>query len=234
MKTWTTTNGYRIIRVLAGRSNVFMVEGNGKYLLVDTSPGYRWGTLQNRLMKLGIKKIDYLILTHTHFDHSANARRIKETYNAKVIVHKAESAFLESGDNILPVGTNLFSGFIVHLFAKQFISMAKYEPCQPDITVNSDSYTLDQALRVRIIHTPGHTTGSVSVIIDDEIALTGDAMFGIFFRSIYPPFASNTVQMIKSWGKLLNTNARLFLPSHGSANLRSLVEKEFIRHSREI
>jgi hydroxyacylglutathione hydrolase len=232
MKTWTTSNGYKVVRLLAGRSNVFYVEGSGKNILIDTSPGYRWNILEKRLAEHGIKNIDYLILTHTHFDHAANARRIKEKFNAMVIVHKDETNYLASGENILPVGTNPFSRLLVRLLAKQFVAIAKYDQCQPDITVDTITDLKDAGLRLKIIHTPGHTTGSVSVIVDDEIALTGDAMFGIFFRSIYPPFASDTVQMIESWGKLLKTNAKIFLPSHGSANQRSLVESEFKKHSR--
>jgi hydroxyacylglutathione hydrolase len=78
-----------------------------------------------------------------------------------------------------------------------------------------------------IMHTPGHTSGSVSVIVDDEIALVGDAMFGVFKGSVFPPYAENADEMVRSWGKLLGSHCRIFIPSHGTANNRSLVEKEF-------
>ncbi|MBN2843477.1 MAG: hypothetical protein JXM68_10325, partial [Sedimentisphaerales bacterium] len=52
-------------------------------------------------------------------------------------------------------------------------------------------------------------------------------MFGIFPWSVFPPFADNVKQMTDSWGKLLETNCRLFLPGHGTANKRPLVQKEF-------
>jgi hydroxyacylglutathione hydrolase len=77
-----------------------------------------------------------------------------------------------------------------------------------------------------LMHNPGHTGGSMSLIVDDEIAIVGDAMFGVFKWSVFPPFAEDSAQMIKSWGKLLATNCSLFLPSHGSANIRMLVEKD--------
>jgi len=80
-----------------------------------------------------------------------------------------------------------------------------------------------------LLHTPGHTPGSISVIIDNEIAIVGDTMFGVFWWSVYPPFASNPDKLIDSWEKLLETRCRIFLPSHGSANKRSLVEKDFGR-----
>lgn len=71
-----------------------------------------WKTLQKRLSRLGIEKIDLLVLTHSHFDHAANAQKIKEKYNARVIIHHDEADYLASGNNILPVGTNPFTKFL--------------------------------------------------------------------------------------------------------------------------
>jgi hydroxyacylglutathione hydrolase len=232
MKSWTTKNGYKITRILAGRSNVFLIEGKGKNILVDTSPGYRLSKLYSNLKEMGISNLDYLILTHTHFDHAANAARIREDFNARVIVHKDEARYLETGENILPRGTNPFSAALVRIFKNQFISIAKYEPCRADLLVDSDFCPDISIPELKIINTPGHTQGSVSIIVDDEVALTGDAMFGIFFRSIFPPFAGNNIELIKSWGKLLETDARVFLPSHGSENKRALVKNEFERYVR--
>jgi hypothetical protein len=41
LKIWHTNSGYSVTCVLAGRSNVFLLSGNGKAILIDTSPGYR-------------------------------------------------------------------------------------------------------------------------------------------------------------------------------------------------
>jgi hydroxyacylglutathione hydrolase len=65
--------------------------------------------------------------------------------------------------------------------------------------------------------------------VDDEIALVGDSMFGIFPGSIFPPLADDTDTMINSWGKLIRTNCRLFIPSHGTANNIDLVKREYNR-----
>jgi hydroxyacylglutathione hydrolase len=227
MRIWTTSSGYEIIQVLAGRSNVFLLLNKEKNILIDTSPKFMWKILQNRLRQLKINKIDYLILTHTHFDHAANSKRIKEKYNAQVIVHKNEAEYLTNGDNIIPQGTNPLSKTLVRLFAKQYSSLAKYEPCQFDLSVDSTFNLHDLGFKAKIMHTPGHTPGSMSVIIDDEVALVGDTMFGVFWWTIYPPFANDTAQMINSWGKLLQTNSKVFIPSHGSANSRSLVEIDY-------
>jgi glyoxylase-like metal-dependent hydrolase (beta-lactamase superfamily II) len=186
-----------------------------------------WKTLQKRLESLKIEKINLLILTHSHFDHAANAAKIKEKYKAQVIIHQSEAQFLVSGDNILPTGTNLITRFMVRNFAKQFRSFALYQPCNFDYTVD-DIYDLSNyGFNAYLIHTPGHTQGSISLIIDNEVALVGDTMFGVFWWTVFPPFASDQNQILNSWDRLLQTKCKIFIPSHGHANSRSLIQKDF-------
>ncbi len=229
MRNWTTSGGNRILQVLTGRTNVFLLRNGKADILVDTGPGFMWGTLQKRLGLLQITKIDLLILTHSHFDHAANAAKIREKYNARVVIHKSETCYLTSGDNILPTGTNPFAKFLVRTFKNKFRTIALYQPCKYDYTVDEIFDLSDFGFNAYVMHTPGHTEGSVSVITDNEIALVGDTMFGVFPRTVFPPFASDPYQLLRSWKKLLETDCRLFIPSHGSANKRALVEKDLLR-----
>lgn len=226
MRSWSTIKGYKIFQVLSGRSNVFLLTNGQVNILVDTSPGFMWKTLQRRLESIGIEHIDYLILTHTHFDHAANAARIKEKYKAQVIVHRDETEYLITGKNILPSGTNSITKFMIRTLAKKFESFATYRPCNFDITFDNVYDLSHLGFKAHLMHTPGHTQGSISLIIDDEVALVGDTMFGVFWWTVFPPFASDHIRMLNSWEELLKTKCRLFIPSHGSANKRSLVEKD--------
>jgi len=114
---------------------------------------------------------------------------------------------------------NVLSPFITPLI--------RYKPCQYDVLVD-DKFELDDfGFNACIIHTPGHTIGSMSVVIDDEVAIVGDTMFGIFSGSAFPPYADDIKEMLTSWGKLLETNCSVFIPGHGSANSRSLVQKDY-------
>ena len=228
MKTWTTTkSGYKIIQILSGRSNVFLLTNGKRNLLIDTSTPGLWNRLQKCLDQSGIRHIDYLILTHAHFDHAGNAGRIKEKYGASVIVQKNEANYLAKGDNIIPKGTTLLTRPMVKILGERLFPRFRYEPCRYDLLVDSMFDLGELGFDAYLLHTPGHTIGSMSVIIDHEIAIVGDTMFGVFKWSVFPPYAEDVRQMIRSWGTLPETNCSLFIPSHGSANSRFLVQKDY-------
>jgi len=234
LKNWTTKSGYVITQILSGRSNVFLLSNGGKNILIDTSVSRLWNKLQKRLELLNIKNIDYLVLTHSHFDHAANANRIKEKFNTKVIIQSTEGEYLSNGENILPNGTTFFTRQIVNVLGKRLIHLFRHEPCQADLMIDSYYDLKEFGEHVYLIHTPGHTIGSMSLIVDDEIAIVGDAMFGVFKWSVFPPYAEDKELMIRSWGKLLETNCYRFIPSHGSSNNRSAVQRDYNKRIRKI
>jgi hydroxyacylglutathione hydrolase len=229
LSNWTTKNGYEIVCVMSGRSNVFLVTDGRLNILVDTSPRFMRGRLVRNLEKAGIHKIDLLILTHTHFDHAGNAAYIQKKFKARVVVHREEQSYIESGINPMIRGTNRFSTLIAWLAQRKRGPVSTYEPCLPDILVDERLDLPEYGIIAYLLYTPGHTPGSISLIVDDEIAIVGDAMVGMFRGSIFPPFAIDEKLLVGSWGKLLQTRCRWFLPSHGSANSRELVERSFTK-----
>jgi hydroxyacylglutathione hydrolase len=227
MNKWETKSGCKIIKILSGRSNVFLLTNGDKNILIDTSPANKWRKLERRLRKHHIDHIEYLILTHSHYDHTGNTSRIKSRFGSQVILHRNEEYYLKTGEIIVPKGTNPVTRFIINYLASKVTDQLKFEPCQPDILVDSDFDLAGFGFNGRIVHTPGHSPGSVSIIIDDELAFVGDTMFGIFWWTVFPPFADDATQMVNSWTVLLATKCSIFLPSHGSSKNRTQLQKEF-------
>lgn len=229
MKTWKTGSGCTITRVLSGRSNVFLLSIGRSAILIDSGIGLMWRLLHRRLLKLGIQHIDYLVLTHSHFDHVNNAKNIVAHFGAKVMIHEAEAGCLAEGKMVMISSSNAFlKRMIKTVSGFSFMNVAG-KPCQHDLTF-SERFDLSRfGFNAYIMHTPGHSPGSASVIVDDEIAIVGDAMFGVVPWSVYPPFLQDERQLVSSWGKLLDTGCRLFLPSHGSGNSRQLLLKNYQR-----
>lgn len=229
-----TKNGLIINKVLSGRSNVYLITNGNENILIDTGIAFSRKRLLKRLGKLGAERIHYMVLTHSHFDHTGNARLIRDKFKPLTIIHKEETKFLQTGSFLYPDGTSFLPRLIIRTFARWFAGFIRFRPCTYDLAAEERFDFNFFGLNIYLLHTPGHTPGSVSVIVDDEIALVGDAMFGVFTGSIFPPYATDVSQMVKSWGKLLNTGCTLFLPSHGSANSRKLVEREYKKWSAKL
>lgn len=233
MKSWTTKNGVKIIRVLSGRSNAYLILKDDKIILADTGKKSSFNTLSKNIafLNLTIKDITLMILTHTHFDHCQSAKKITEISDCQVIVSSAAADSIKNGYTKLPSGTFLTTKLIARLGRLIGKNKFGYEPFQPDIWVNG-SYDLNIGSGViRITETPGHSADSISLIVDNEIAIVGDAMVGIFKNSVFPPYADDISQMINSWGKLLQTDCQTFLPGHGRQIKRDLLQKEYAKYT---
>jgi len=201
--------------------------------LVDTGKSSAYNKLLAGIssLKLNNNQIDFLVLTHTHFDHCQNAAMIKEKYHCKIMVSENDKSVIRQGYTPLPKGTNFFTK-ILSLFGSHILwKSCRYRPFVGDFLLK-DSFDFDKLFSdIRIIKTAGHSPGSISIIIDDEIAIVGDTMFGVFNNSVFPPFADNPDELIKSWNILLNTGCQLFLPGHGGIITRSILQKEYNKYS---
>lgn len=107
--------------------------------------------------------VKYLLMTHGHFDHILGVPHAKKEMDAKSVIHKDDAVCLSDRE------LNLLNPFGVR---------ADYIPSQPDITV-SDGDTVNIGNSVlHVMHTPGHSAGSVCYInYEDRIIFSGDTLF---------------------------------------------------------
>ena len=182
MKTWKTKNGSKIIRILSGRSNAYLILNGNNTILVDTGKKSAFGRLNRRLDKLNIsiKEISTLILTHTHFDHCQSAKKIQEKSGCRIVVSGAAADYIKKGYTRLPNGTFPITKLIYKFGNLIGQNGFGYEPFRPNILINGDFDLNDVKDGIKIIKSPGHSDDSVSILVENEIAIVGDLMFGIF------------------------------------------------------
>jgi len=217
MKKWRTTGGTDIWQVLHGRSNAYLLCRGDRYILVDTGRKKNRRLLCRNLETLGILKASslLLVLTHTHFDHAENAAYLKKKYSAQIAVHEEEADFLGKGSSPLPGGTLPVLRQVAGVVKKLVGPFFDFEAVLPDYRVSGPFDLKDHGFEGSLMSIPGHSRGSMAVIIEDETALVGDGMFGVFKKSIFPPFGDDALLLKKSWFLLFDTGCSLYLPGHG-------------------
>ena len=234
MKIWSTRNGHMVFQVLAGHGNAYLVANGSRYLLVDTGVSRQWPHLLGALDALGLSddSLSALILTHTHYDHVQNAARIKEKFKVPVWVHRSEAGYLPSGESPLPAGSLVITKWFTERMASLPVVRFPFSKLTGDEMVDDRKNLEDIGIQGYVLHTPGHSSGSLSVIVDEEIAIVGDTMWGLFEKALFPPFADDPRQLVQSWQLLLETGCSLFLPGHGSERKLSLVKQQLERFQR--
>jgi glyoxylase-like metal-dependent hydrolase (beta-lactamase superfamily II) len=196
----------------------YLLRGDG-YVLVDAgTPGQIKPFLkQLEEFSLHPDEIDLIVCTHGHMDHIGIARDIKALTGAKLAIHKREREWLESGTSPLPPGTMLLGKLLSYL--GQRIPPITVPPAIPDILIDDDGISLaEYEVPGVVVYTPGHTLGSVSILLEDGSAFVGDLAMSARFMRLTPglPIFAEDLDLVKrSWLKLLDLGAETIYPAHG-------------------
>jgi len=105
------------------------------------------------------RKVDYILLTHCHFDHIAGLTLVKEYTDASVVVHQSEAEWLldPSLNRSIETKSPIVSEW-------------------PDILLQGDELIQCGALTIKAIHTPGHSPGSTCFLLNGKYLFTGDTL----------------------------------------------------------
>jgi glyoxylase-like metal-dependent hydrolase (beta-lactamase superfamily II) len=208
---------YKKIRI--GKTNTYLLQSEySYYALIDSAVSKGGDQLINRLMRLGVtpELLKLIIITHTHYDHTGCLAQLQNWSHAQIICHQNAAENLSAGRSPTPRAANALLGKIISSIEKKNPDLSSYRPVYADITF-TDQYDLSEwGIKGRLIFTPGHTSDSISVILESGIAFVGDTLFNILPCSVTPPFQEDHQSLYDSWQKLISTGARQFLPGHGS------------------
>ena len=139
-------------------TNCYLLEDEAAGALAVIDPGDECRELYSEIDKRG-GKLDYVLLTHGHFDHILGVAELCRRYHPTVCACGFEREVLQKGlYNLTSVHNIRLNSFVVDRFL-----------------VDGDIVELGES-RIRFIHTPGHTAGSGCYIVDEHI-FTGDTIF---------------------------------------------------------
>ena len=147
-------------------ANVYLVEDGEKLILIDTGLPRNDKKITKYIEGLGRKPTDVstIVLTHFHIDHVGSAKKMKELTNAKVAVHELDADYV-AGKKAPPKPKNLMF--------KALSSVFKAAPVEPELLLKDN----DKVGRLIVIHTPGHSEGSISLLdAERKVMFAGDAI----------------------------------------------------------
>ena len=208
-----------IISFKMGVTSCYLIIGK-EIVMVDTGMPNKLKLFKKVLSKNKIdpSRIKLIVLTHSHFDHCGSAGDIRDLTGAKIAIHESERECVEHDKVLIPKGVNFIGKITKPLIFSFKIPFPKFTP---DILLSNDPYPLfEYGIDGQIIHTAGHTIGSLSVILNSGEAIVGCmAHNGLPFRFKpgLPIYAQDIGAIKENWKSLIDNGTRTVYPGHGKA-----------------
>ena len=208
-----------IHRLSLGMCNCYLIKEEGM-ILVDAGFPNKGKKFLKELRELSIKPedISLILLTHGHYDHIGSANEIMRLTGAEVAVNQHEKDWVEQALKPLPPPVG-FMGRMWGVLVKMLASRASFPGTPVELVLADEDFSLESyCINGKVIYTPGHSSGSMSLLLDTGDAFVGDlAMNGLPMRigPGMPIFAEDTDVIKESWRLLLNSGAKWIYSAHG-------------------
>ncbi len=191
---------YKWIELLSGVEpdcNVYLIDGE---LLIDAGTGFHFAEMKSQIEGLcDPKNIKLLVNTHCHFDHTGGNKKFRDWLKLQITIHSADKKALETGN-----------GTMAELFGQQARITTLEKVLRTGSTVNTTNFNFE------VMHTPGHTPGSISLYEKEKkILISGDTLFDSAVGRTDLPGGDHE-QLVESLRGLSKLNVEYLLPGHGS------------------
>ena len=147
---------------------IYLIRFGEKAALIDAGCGGDHDSLVKNISDIlpPDVKIEYLLLTHCHYDHTGGAEAVRNHFGCKIVVHDLDASYLESGDSTV-TAANWYG--------------ARMKPLTIDYKIKdkNQSFQIDTG-ELTAHHCPGHSPGSVVYLteINSNLVLFGQDVHG--------------------------------------------------------
>ncbi|MFF7442085.1 MBL fold metallo-hydrolase [Streptomyces sp. NPDC008122] len=199
--------------------NAYLLLGRRPVIVDAGTPGSA-GTIRDHIVRHGVDPADValIVITHGHIDHFGSAAELHRLTGAPLAGHVADLVPYRSGRVRLPY---LPTGPMGRVMDRNKKLHVRAEPFDPHLLVEGETDLKDFGIEARIMPTPGHTAGSVSVLTDDGDLVAGDLVANSFMglipgRPANPPFHDDPQRNLASLRAMLALNPTALHVGHGT------------------
>lgn len=199
-------------------SNAYLVVGE-RPILIDTGSRGDSARIIAGCAAAGVSIRDLALILHTHVhsDHFGNTAELAIEAGCPVAYHSGDTSLAMRGTNGPLRGVGLRGRILARL-----LSHLPFRPRAADIDAENGMRLDDFGVAASVLHTPGHTPGSISVVLDSGDALIGDVIMGGYAGGTILPtqpnfhyFAEDLSAVVTSLDRILSAaSGRLFV-GHG-------------------
>lgn len=179
---------------------IYLIQFGTTAALIDAGTGFGHDKLKQNIAQCLSPDVslEYLLLTHCHFDHTGGAAAVRDDFVCKIVAHSLDARYMESGDS----NTTAASWY-----------GTQFEPLDVDVKLHDEETIIELGKsQITAIHWPGHSPGSLiyATEIDGQKVVFGQDIHG----PIHAELKSDRNQYQASLKKLLTLEPDLLLEGH--------------------
>lgn len=218
-------------RLELAHTNLYLVVTEGRMLIIDAGLPGMWKPLRAALDALGVDhdQLDGVVLTHGHFDHVGLLNRMHRDWSVPVWVHPGDARLVRHPYRYRPEQNRVLFP-LLHPAGwaplARLVAAGALTVRGAGFATELDPSAAPEALDrhgIKIIPTPGHTTGHVALHLPErDVVITGDALvtFDPYTgrsgaQIIAPAATADSVENLASLERIADTGAGTALPGHG-------------------
>ena len=220
----------QIYPVRFGINRCYLIREEG-VIMIDGGPPKKLKAFQKFIGGIPIRPEDIrlIVLTHGDFDHVGSAGEIRSLTGAKIAIHENDRETFEKALHHFPTGTTAWGRSLRFILNPVTKVLFKFPGQKADIVLDNSDYPLhDFGINGRIVYTPGHTSGSVSVLLE-----SGDAFVGCLahnnlpfrLKPGLPIFADDIEEVKRNWKRVIEQGAKTIYPAHGDPFPVEIIKK---------
>jgi glyoxylase-like metal-dependent hydrolase (beta-lactamase superfamily II) len=199
-------------RISCGDVNCFLVTKGKKAILVDTG---RQGHEEKILKACEDLSVEMIVLTHGHIDHIGNTKYLSERLKAPIGLNSGDLDLIDN--NLLePMKSHTLLGRLVLWLSNRAFKTMEIEGFEPSIDLHDGYDFKGLGLDARVIGLPGHTKGSIGIMVNGSDFIVGDALMNMV-RPCKTMIYGNYDKMIKSAQKISESKAETIHFGHGKS-----------------